>query len=101
MSKSKTYQINFADTDYPALTLPANTPLELALTQANSPVLFGCRSGICGTCLIAVEEVAGHLPPPSDLERDTLDLYVPHRRDARLACQLKLTADIKITCVKL
>ncbi|MBC6436085.1 2Fe-2S iron-sulfur cluster binding domain-containing protein, partial [Nostoc sp. HG1] len=32
------------------------------LTIQNSPVLFGCRTGICGTCLV---EVNGTIPSPN------------------------------------
>jgi ferredoxin len=64
------------------------------LTVENSPVLFGCRTGICGTCLVQVD---GDISPPGDEEQDLLDVVAPGDPRARLACQLELTADIELT----
>ncbi len=45
-------------------------------------VLFGCRAGQCGMCIITVTEGMENLEPPNDAERDLgLD------DDQRLACQ--------------
>ncbi len=59
----------------------------------NSPVLFGCRTGICGTCLV---EVIGEIPPPQPEEQEMLDTLAPKNANARLACQLELTTNVEI-----
>jgi ferredoxin len=58
--------------------------------------LFGCRTGICGTCLLRLECSDGALPPPSVEEQELLDMLAPGDTQARLGCQIKLTSDIKV-----
>ena len=50
---------------------------------------FGCRSGMCGTCLCTVVEGLENLPPPSEDEALTLSGF-DAKPDQRLACQLAL-----------
>ncbi|NET17435.1 MAG: (2Fe-2S)-binding protein [Okeania sp. SIO1H6] len=88
-----TYNISFPDTKYPTLTLEKYSQLSQHLTVQNSPVLFGCRTGICGTCLVEVE---GDIPPPNSEELEILEIFSPGNKQARLACQIKLTNNIKI-----
>ncbi len=40
-------KISFPETDYPPINLPHHQNLSEHLTIQNSPVLFGCRTGIC------------------------------------------------------
>lgn len=85
--------VRFPNTNYPPLTLTPHQPLAEQLTVQNSPVLFGCRTGICGTCLVTV---IGALPPPSVAEQEMLDLLAPDNPQARLACQLDIEGEIAI-----
>ncbi len=60
-------------------------------------MLFGCRTGVCGTCLIEVEEESnGALVAPDADEQEVLKVVAPGNSKARLSCQLKLKADIRI-----
>ncbi len=86
--------INFPETNYPPIILEKNSPLSEHLTVQNSPVLFGCRTGICGTCLVVIK---GDIPPPSEEEKELLEVIAPNNKSARLACQVDLTNDIEIT----
>jgi ferredoxin len=86
-------RVRFAGDSHPPVELPDHANLSEHLTVQNSPVLFGCRTGICGTCVVRVD---GELPPPSDEELDTLDHVAPGDKRARLACQLDLTGDIVV-----
>lgn len=86
--------IHFPRTDHAPLTINKHQNLCECLTVQNSPVLFGCRTGICGTCLVVVE---GDIPPPNEDEKEVLETLAPSNIRARLACQLKLASDIKIT----
>jgi ferredoxin len=92
----KQHRIEFPGTAHAAVELPDTAYLADYLTAVNSPVLFGCRSGICGTCLIEVEVVTNNLLPPAELEAETLELHAPTNPKARLACQLSLTACITL-----
>ena len=87
------YKVYFPDTTYPPIDLAAHQNLSEHLTIRDSPVLFGCRTGICGTCLV---EVRGEIAPPAADELEVLNLIAPDRPQARLACQIALTADVQI-----
>jgi ferredoxin len=88
--------LTFPGTRFSPLDLPERAPLSLHLTASNSPALFGCREGICGTCLSRVVVRQGALEPPSPHEKESLEVYAPDEPNARLLCQLQLTADIAI-----
>lgn len=85
--------INFPQSNYQPIRLEKHQKLSEHLTIQNSPVLFGCRTGICGTCLVIVE---GDIPPPSEEEKEILEIFAPGNEQARLACQIDLTNDIEI-----
>jgi ferredoxin len=98
--------VAFPQSNYPAIALRPHQPLGQHLTIHNSPVLFGCRTGICGTCLV---KVLGTIPPPEMEEQEVLAVLVPdslsglvagsatpNQPQPRLACQIDLTADLLI-----
>ena len=93
----KSHRIEFPATTFPAVDLPDLASLPLHLTVQNSPVLFGCRSGLCGTCLIEAEAIGPEgLEPPDEAEAEALELYAPDNRRARLACQLVVSTGLRI-----
>ena len=85
--------IRFTQTHYQPISLEKHEKLSEHLTVQNSPVLFGCRTGICGTCLVVVQ---GDIPPPSEEEKEILEIFAPGNEQVRLACQIDLTKDIEI-----
>ena len=92
-----THRIEFPGTPFPAIDLPDLASLPLHLTVLNSPLLFGCRSGLCGTCLIEVEAASdAALEPPDAAESEALAIYAPGNPRARLACQFALCTDVRI-----
>jgi ferredoxin len=94
------FAVSFPGSGHPPVRLPGGAPLSAHLTPANSPLLFGCRTGICGTCAVAVTVGdGGALPPPSADEAEVLDVVCPERPGARLACQIDLRADIAVAPV--
>lgn len=76
----------------------------LDLAQANGQPLEGTCEGAmaCSTChvLITGGDV-DKLLPPSDEEEDMLDFAVGASRASRLACQIRLTADIERLVVRM
>ena len=94
---TKKCKIQFIETNYQPIELEINQNLAENLTIENSPILFGCRTGICGTCIVAVE---GDIPPASEEEKELLEVLAPENPKARLACQIQLTNDIQITTIK-
>ena len=94
---NKKCNVKFPQTEYSPIELENNQNLAEHLTVENSPILFGCRTGICGTCIVAVE---GDIPPPSSEEKELLEVLAPENPKARLACQIQLTNDIQIAIIK-
>lgn len=90
------YRIAFPDTTHQPVNLPEGTNLSEQLTIINSPLLFGCRTGICGTCLVQVEEGAHSLKAPESDEKEALEVYAPGNARARLACQIFLNSNIAL-----
>ena len=93
----KKCEIQFLDKNYQPIELETNQNLAEHLTVENSPILFGCRTGICGTCLVIIE---GNIPPASEAEKEVLEILSPENPKARLACQIQLTNDIQISTCK-
>jgi ferredoxin len=88
--------IEFADALFDSIGIHAGQPLAEVLTVQNSPVLFGCRTGICGTCVV---DVAGAVGEASPDELEILELYAADNPTARLACQLSVRGDVIITSI--
>lgn len=61
----------------------------------DTSILFGCRDGACGACMIKVLEGEKNLSSMQDDERDFLETMAAEP-DERLACQCRVTGDIKI-----
>lgn len=93
----KNFTIKFNSSQYAPIQLPEGSNLSEALTICNSPVLFGCRTGICGTCRIRLEVTDGEIQAPGNEERELLNIICPKDSQVRLACQIHLTANIKIS----
>lgn len=88
-----THEVSFPGSAHRPVRLPTRASLSEHLTVQNSPVLFGCRTGICATCL---SEVEGLIPPAGQDEREILEIFAPDNPRARLICQVELTADITV-----
>jgi ferredoxin len=97
----KTWRIEFPGTSFAATELPDLASLSETFTVEDSPLLFGCRSGLCGTCLIEVEETGSErLEPPSPQEVESLSIYAPGNPRARLACQIHVCAHLRIRKIR-
>ena len=90
--------IAFPGTQWPSVQVEAGSALSEVLTTENSPILFGCRTGICGTCLIRVENLAEiDLVAPTVDESEVLQMIASSEPRARLACQMKATCNLSIS----
>ena len=94
---TKKCEIQFPNTNYQPINLEQNQNLAEHLTVENSPILFGCRTGICGTCIVIIE---GDILPASSEEKELLEILAPENHKARLACQIQLTNDIQIRSIE-
>ena len=61
----------------------------------DTSILFGCRDGACGACMIKVVEGSENLSPMKDHERDFLETMAAEENE-RLACQCKVLGDVVI-----
>jgi ferredoxin len=61
----------------------------------DTSILFGCRDGACGACMVRVVENPQHLSSMEEHERDFLETMAA-RDDERLACQCKVLGDVTI-----
>jgi ferredoxin len=76
--------------------LPRNAHLVDALELGVAGLIFGCRAGACGICVIEVREGAGNLSPCKENEAGLLEALGFQQRSVRLACQCRLHGDIVI-----
>ncbi|MEL6491943.1 MAG: 2Fe-2S iron-sulfur cluster-binding protein [Cyanobacteria bacterium J06621_3] len=97
MTHTINYTITFPRTNHSPVTIDQSTALSTHLTLQNSPILFGCRTGICGTCLVSA---TGKMAPPNEEEQEVLEMLAPTCSTARLACQIKPHGDLAITPLK-
>lgn len=88
------FYIEFPGTEFEPLLLEKGARLSSVLTAVNSPILFGCRSGICGTCLVEAEAESGTVEGPDADESEALEIFAPGNPGARLACQMRLTGNL-------
>jgi ferredoxin len=94
---SASFIVRFPGTRFAAVALPGGARLAEHLDARNSPLLFGCRTGICGTCRVDVLGVArGSLTAPDPAEREVLELCAADAAGSRLACQIRLEADLDL-----
>ena len=61
----------------------------------DTSILFGCRDGACGACMIRVKKGAEHISEMEEDERDFLETMAAEP-DERLACQCKVHGDIVV-----
>jgi len=63
--------------------------------QVGAGIVYGCREGDCGTCIMHVQEGWQNLTEPSVLEEKVLKENMAGRHD-RLACQAQIIGDCTI-----
>lgn len=76
----------------------------LAVAQAAGQPLEGTCEGqmACSTCHVLVDPADfAKLPEASEMEEDMLDLAAGVSRYSRLACQIRLTADLESLTVRM
>ena len=61
----------------------------------DTSILFGCRDGACGACMVRVKEGAENLSKMEESEQDFLETMAAED-DERLACQCKVYGDVKL-----
>ncbi len=95
-------KIRFPNTRFSSLEFRDRTNLSEVLTVENSPILFGCRTGVCGTCLCRVEAAdPGKVVEPSSQEQELIGIIGDGDPKLRLACQIESASDLVLGYVGL
>lgn len=89
-------RLSFGDSNKAPVDLKEGDNLSEKLTIHNSPILFGCRIGICGTCAIEVIESDSPLPERTRDEKEFLENMAPGQDQIRLACQIHINTNMKV-----
>lgn len=82
-------------TDDKTIEVPAGYRMIDMCEDHDTSILFGCRDGACGACMIRVKKGAENLNKMEDDERDFLETMAAED-DERLACQCKVKGDVVI-----
>ena len=92
MAKAK---VTFKDIDI-TVHVPVGTRIIEVSEKLGAGLIYGCREGDCGTCLMKVEEGWDNLTVPSVVEEKILkeNLAGAHNR---LACQAQVLGDVVIS----
>ncbi len=61
----------------------------------DTSILFGCRDGACGACMVKVLDGLDKLSPMQDDERDFLETMAAEPNE-RLACQCRVYGDVTL-----
>jgi len=78
--------------------VPPGSSLPQVCTEHPLPIVFGCRAGRCGSCLVQVLSGATNLCTPNLREARTLDV-LDAEPDWRLACQCIAFGDVRLRYV--
>ena len=70
-------------------------PLIDACQRIGASIPFGCRNGICGTCIMKVNKGLENIAPMEEKEKNTLSMFGAGPQN-RLACQCKINGDVEI-----
>lgn len=82
-------------TDRKDIEVSENAAIIDVCESLDTSILFGCRDGACGACMIRVLENPQNLSPMEENERDFLETMAA-RDDERLACQCRVLGDVTI-----
>jgi len=91
MAKAK---VTFLDIDV-SVNVPVGTRVIELSEKVGAGLIYGCREGDCGTCLMKVEEGWNNLSEPSVVEEKILRENMAGKH-CRLACQAQILGDIKV-----
>ncbi len=70
--------------------VPPGKNLKDACDENGSSIPFGCRNGVCGTCLSTITKGKENLEPADENEKMTLEGFGCQPPEKRLVCQCKM-----------
>ncbi|PLX46068.1 MAG: ferredoxin [Hyphomicrobiales bacterium] len=78
-----------------SVSVPAGTRVIEISEKVGAGIIYGCREGDCGTCLMTVVEGAEHLSEPTALEDRVLKENMAGK-NMRCACQAQVADEGEI-----
>ncbi|ACR13811.1 2Fe-2S iron-sulfur cluster-binding protein [Teredinibacter turnerae] len=88
-------QLTFKDIDL-TLTVPVGVRVIEISDKLGSGIIYGCREGDCGTCLMKVDEGWSNLSTISVVE-DKILRENSAGKHHRLACQAQVLGDVTVS----
>ncbi len=85
----------YIKTDDKTIDVEAGQPLIDMCEDHDTSILFGCRDGACGACMVRILEGAEFVSKMDDNERDFLETMAAEENE-RLACQCKVYGDVTL-----
>lgn len=82
-------KVNFKN-DNLTVDVPAGKSIKDVCDENGSSIPFGCRNGVCGTCLSTITKGKHNLRPAEENEKATLEGFGAQAPDKRLICQCKM-----------
>ena len=82
-------------TDKKTITVEHGALIIDVCENQDTSILFGCRDGACGACMVRVLEHPENLSSIDDNEKDFLETMAA-REDERLACQCRILGDVTV-----
>ncbi|GAB1262307.1 2Fe-2S iron-sulfur cluster-binding protein [Aurantivibrio plasticivorans] len=92
MAKAK---LTFKDIDV-TVTVPVGVRVIEISDKLGSGIVYGCREGDCGTCIMKVQEGWENLSQKSVIEEKVLAENAAGRHH-RLACQAQVLGDVTVS----
>ena len=92
MAKAK---VTFKDIGI-SVHVPVGTRIIEISEKVGAGLIYGCREGDCGTCLMKVDEGWNNLTTPSIVEEKILKENLAGKHN-RLACQAQVLGDVVIS----
>jgi len=78
-------------------TFPSvNTLNLLDIATSVKDLKVGCKKGICGICVVKVEEGMNNVSERTDIESSTLETIDKLGSEFRLLCQCKINGDVSL-----
>lgn len=82
-------------TDHKTIEMKEGQALIDMCEEHDTSILFGCRDGACGACMIKILKGSENISKMEDSERDFLETMAAEETE-RLGCQCKVYGDIEI-----
>jgi ferredoxin len=92
-------KITFVNSQHAPVEVACEQNLSESLNSSNSPVLFGCRTGVCGACVVKIHSGIEQLDKMSAADEEVVLVMVDDPTAVRLGCQLYPKGDLEIEFV--